>query len=384
MNAVVLTPTSASQFTAALAPAVSRTLSRVVMGLLFAQLWLSQSTLSIVQVGVELLLGVVLVALLFKCRLQRVEIALLLVFVASLGASLAVNPVPVTLLLGKVFGLSVLSLLVFSRFRFDTRDALWVIWINVVLTLWQYIFGNPAWFLAIVLTLGETWRDFAESRPLGLFMSTHASAVLTALMFLWLGRSRVLAGFGLFTLFASGSTNVLLAYTSQVGQRLLAWMGIEKLAVAVGIVAVVGVIVYAETVLHLDLTQLSGVASSREQVSYSIIMSQLISPDYYVRAFTLVPGDPQLMYNEATGDWPNEIGYLSTLQQGGFILGAGYLALLLYRVRGFRVFMAMGMLHFSMQTIPVVVFLLLQWSETLNPRAVAGSVLHFIPARASA
>jgi hypothetical protein len=383
VNAVVLRPASPGVLSASLTPVVSKALSRLVIGLLVAHTWLAQSTLSVAQIGVELLIGGVLITMLAKTRLLRSEIALLLLLGASIGASLVINPVPVTLLFAKVFGLAVVSLLVFSRYRFDTSDALWVISLNVVLTFWQYLFGSPSWFLAIVATFGETWRDFAQSRPLGLFMSTHVSAALSALMFLWLGRNKAFAAFGLLSLVVSGSTNVILAYAGQTTQRILEWLRIEKLAVALGLVAILLLVGYAQTVLHLDLTQMSGLISGREQVSYSIIMSQLASPEYYTRAFTLLPGNPRVLYNEASGDWPNEIGYLATLQQGGFILGAAYLSLLLYRIRGFRVFMAMGMLHFGMQTIPLAVFLLLQWSESMNPRPDApGTVLRFVPARA--
>jgi hypothetical protein len=381
MNAVVVLPAPAALITGSLAPTVSRGLSRLVMALLFAQLWLAQSTLAAAQIGSELLLGATLVVMLRKCRLQRRETALLLVFGLSLAASLAVNPIPVTLLLAKVFGLAILSLLVFSRFRFDTTDAAWIIAMNVLLTVYQYFFGNPGWYLSIVLSVGETWREFAGSRPLGLFMSTHVSAVLTALFFLRLRNNPIFAGAGLLSVFVSGSTNVLLAYVSQAAQRLLAWLHLERLAIGFGIAAAVLLLVYAQTMLDIDLTALSDIVTGREQVSYNIIASQLLSPDYYVRAFTLIPGDPQLLYNEASGDWPNEIGYLSTLQQGGFVLGAGYLLLLVSRIGGFRTFMLIGMLHFSMQTLPLVVFLLLQWSDGMSPRGAPSETFVFVASR---
>jgi hypothetical protein len=381
MTAVTMLRAPAALLSAGLAPTVSRSLSRSVMGLLFAQLWLAQSTLGAAQVGVELLLGVALLVLLRKCYLQKLEIALLLIFGVSVGASLVVNPVLVTVLFVKVFGLSILSLLVFSRYRFDTADAVWVISLNVLLTIYQSAFGNPDWFLAIVLTFGKTWREFAGSRPLGLFMSTHVSAVLSALLFLWLGRSRIFAIAGLLGLVVSGSTNVLLAYTGQLAQRVLGWLHIEKFAVGLAISAALLLLIYAETVLNLDLTALSGFVTGREQVSYSIIIGQLFSPDYYLRALTLIPGDPALMYNEASGDWANEIGYFSVLQQGGFILGIGYLGLLFSRIGGARVFVAIAMLHFSMATIPMFVFLLLQWSDAMNARGSTSETLVFVTPR---
>lgn len=381
MNATVAIPAPIPLVAGCLAPTVSRGLSRLVMALLFAQLWLAQSTLAAAQIGSELLLGATLVVMLRSCRLQRRETALLLVFGLSLAASLATNPIAVTLLLAKVFGLSILSLLVFSKFRFDTTDAVWIIALNVLLTVYQYIFGNPDWYLSIVLSVGETWREYAASRPLGLFMSTHVSAVLTALFFLRMGQKPIFAGAGLLAVFVSGSTNVLLAYVGQLAQRVLAWLHMELLAVGFGIVATALLLVYAQTVLDIDLTALSDIVTGREQVSYSIIAGQLLSPDYYVRAFTLIPGDPQLLYNEASGDWPNEIGYLSTLQQGGFVLGAGYLLLLVSRISGFRTFMLIGMLHFSMQTLPLVVFLLLQWSDSVSPRGASSETLVFVASR---
>ena len=239
------TPTPVSLLPADLAPTLSRGLSRIVVGLLFAQMWLSQSTLGVAQVGVELLLGVVLLTLLRKCQLQRREIVLLLVFGMSVGASLGVNPIPVTLLLVKVFGLSILSLLVFSRFRFDTSDAIWVIAVNLVLTAYQYAFGNPGWFLTVVLAVGKTWRDFVESRPLGLFMSTHVSAVLTALLFLWMGRRLIFTGAGFLGILVSGSTNVLIAYTGEVAGRVLGLLRMEKFALGLAISAALLLAVYA-------------------------------------------------------------------------------------------------------------------------------------------
>jgi hypothetical protein len=272
----------------------------------------------------------------------------------------------------------ILSLLVFSRFRFETADAVWVIVLNVLLTIYQYVFGNPGWFLTIVLAVGETYREFAGSRPLGLFMSTHLSAVLTALLFLWLGRGGIFAGVGLLGLLASNSTNILLAYTSQLMQQVLKRFHVEWLAVGLAISTALLLLIYVDTVLNIDLTTLSGLVSGREQVSYSIIVGQLFSPDYYLRALTLIPGDPVLMYNEASGDWANEIGYLAMLQQGGFILGVGCLALLFSKIRGFRVFFAIVLLHFSMATIPAFVFLLLQWSDAMGPRRTTSEKIVFV------
>jgi hypothetical protein len=201
-------------------------------------------------------------------------------------------------------------------------------------------------------------------------MSTHASATVSAVFFLWLASRRtVMGGAGLVLLVLNASTNVLGAYLLQLTHRILAWLRIDKIAVVAGIAVVVLAIAYAEAVLHFELSTVSAFFSGREQGSFATIISQLLSPQSYVRAFTLWPGDPELLHEELIDAWPNEIGYLSVLQQAGWIFGGVYLAMLFRRIPGFRVLIGVALLHFAMTTIPLIIFLLVQWARDSAPNA---------------
>ena len=354
-------------------PAVSSSASHVFIALLFLHLWLSQSTLDVVQVGVELLLVVALAWMLVKarCRLSVTEVVLVAIFVLTLTVAMLYNSIQVALLNSKIFGLSILCLLVFTKLRFDMRLAVWVLCANVAMTLYQAFFGDPIWFEFVVNTVGGSWRQYLNSRPLGLFMSTHVSATLTAIFFIWLsGRSKLRLGVGFVVLFFNASFYIMASYAAHVGARVLAWWRLDKIVAAIGITIVALAFLNADAVTKFDLTKVSPVFTSREQVGFTVITGQLLNMEAYSTAFTLVPLDSAELSADFVDDKGNEVMYFTVIQQGGFILAALYFILLMMRIPGFRVFMAVSMLHYGMPTTPIVVLLLIQWARTAADASV--------------
>jgi hypothetical protein len=366
-DAIVLPSTGVPVLVRARAlPTASRGLSNAVALLLFAHFFLANSNLKVLQVGVELLLGATLIWMLYRCTLDWLELVLIMVYLLSVTLSCLFNGLVVGLLCAKMFGLAILCMLVFSKVRVDVTVTSWIVLANVLLIIYQSVFGGPAWFNFIVAHVGGVWREFTESRPLGLFMNAHGSASVTAVFFLSLGRRKLVSGLGFVLLLFSRSTYTLASYSFQLLQRLLAWLKIDAVVVPFVIVVALLVFLNAETVLNFELASL-GVFSGREQGSFATIAGQLLSPDAYSKAFTLLPGDPSHL-SDFVNSWANEVAYFTVLQQGGFVLGAFFLAMLLYRIKGFRVFMAVSMLHYGMALTPLMLFLLVHWSREIRER----------------
>jgi hypothetical protein len=346
------------------AKAVPRGLSNGVALLLFLHWWLANSRLEVLQAGADVALGVVLLWLLYKSRLSPLELALLAVFGLSMVASWLANTAAVTLLGTKLFGLAILSLLVFSKLRFNTSVVIPIAVANLLLMLYQFAFGNPGWYAWMLSNFGGSWREWGESRALGLFMSTHASATLTAILFLWWSRGRaLLAAAGLALLLTTLSIYVCAAYLAQVLWGFLERLRIEKPVAIAGAAIVILAFLNADAIINFDLASLSAYFGAREQGSFRIIAEQVFSLEGYREAFTWIPGDPSLLTDISITERANEIALLSVVHQGGIVLGVFYLWLLLWRTKVFWVFMAVSLLHYGMPTIPVIIFLLLQWNR---------------------
>lgn len=342
---------------------VSRGLSNTLVVLLFVHLWLANSSIDVGQIFIELVLVCLLLWLLRNVRLEPLDLVLVVVYALSMALSLSYNSVEVTLLNAKIFGLAILSLLVFSKRSFDARVLMWMMWCHVAFTVYEGVFGGPSWFVSMVSTFGGSWRELVGSRPLGLFMSTHTSATLLAIFFMWLGRDhKSLLAIGSAVLLLNRSIYVLVAYIAHILGLALAWLKVDKIVAAVFLCVLALAFVNAQALLNFDVTTISPYLTSREQASYIFILEQLLSVDAYSWAFTWLPLDSKELASNFINEAGNEVMYFTVLQQGGFILSALYLAMLFHRINGFRIFMAFAMLHYGMPTTPVAIFLMIQWA----------------------
>jgi hypothetical protein len=194
-------------------------------------------------------------------------------------------------------------------------------------------------------------------------MNTHASATLTALFFLWEGRRAWRQVLGFFILLLTRSFFVLTSYLSQIVWRVFDRMHLSKLVAVGAVVLVIVAFLNAGPLIGRDLTAISSYFTVREQLGYGAILEQVLSFDAYSWAFTLVPKDSTQLASNFINWAGNEVMYFTVIQQGGFILALYYFTVLIRRVRGLRVFVAVSMLHYGMATTPIVIFLLLQPME---------------------
>lgn len=340
--------------------------SNVIVLLLFAHMWLAQSTFKPFQIGIELALGATLIWIACRCRLDAFELCIVAVYLVSMVVAVPTNEFLIVMLNAKIYGLALLSLIVFSKTWVDMRWASVILGANLAMTVYQWALGEPAWSAAIIQNFSRNFSEHVGSRPLGLFLSVHTSAFLSGIFLVWLGSRRTLFGGGIVFLLIHRSFFVLAAYLCQLASDRLEKLHMQKLVAALAIGAIVVAVVNMESILAFDLTQVSEIFTDREQVGFTAIAEQVLSPQAYFDALTFIPRDSTLLAGDFINWAGNELMLFTLIQQGGLVLATLFLWRLFSRVWGFRVFLAVSLLHYGMASTPVAIFLMMQWSRRLR------------------
>ena len=346
---------------------------RTLVILLFAHIWLASSVLKEVQIAVELIIGFWLGYLFLRNNWQKHEWLLVGIYAVSMLAAVMTSELAVALLNAKIMGLALLSILIFSKYRIDLTLASWILGANCLVVAYQALIGGPPIVDWMMLNLAKTFAGVVQSRPPGVFMSVHYSAGLIALYFIYLtSKSRVFIFLGVVLLGFHRSFFNLFSFIGQVVYDWITLLRLERALLLLLLIAAGTVITFREEILSLDLTTYSGLFTAREQAGFEIIGAQIFNPESYLKAFTLIPSDSlALAANVFAGsDAGNELQYFTILQQGGIVLSVYYLALLFWKVRGFRAFLALSLFHYGAATVPIAIFLMLQFSMQMRNKFV--------------
>jgi hypothetical protein len=360
------------------APKLSKPLSACLVLLLFGHFWLANSTLKPFQRATEIWIALSLIGILGSCgkKLSTLEVMVTIVYCLSFAISSLYNEWVITLLNAKVYGLGILSLFVFSRVRIDDSATYIIIGANILITLYQYVVGDPAWYVELVEEVGGSWKHLLGSRPLGLFMTTHGSAFLTAAFLLRFGRNTAITSFTGVLLFLTRSNFTIASYVCQFIYNVLRVFKMARYVMPIACVLVLGAFSRVDRILMVDLSHEVGtVFSERDQLSYSAIAEQLLSAEAYRLAFTWLPKDSsQITSEEGFINWAgNEVAYFTMVQQGGIVLCVLYLWLFFRNVPVVAVFFAVSLLHYGTATLPVAVLLSIQASHHFHDRISMGA-----------
>lgn len=344
---------------------------RTLVILLFAHIWLASSVFKEVQIAVELILGFWLGYLFLQNNWLKHEWLLVGIYVVSMLAAVMTTDFAVALLNAKIMGLAVLSILVFSKYRFDLTLSLWILGINSLIVAYQALFNGPPFVDWMMSNVANTFSGSINSRPPGLFMSVHYSATLVALYFIFLSRkSRVFFLFGGLLLAGHRSFFNLFSFVGQMVYEWLALLRLKRVLYLLLLVAAIAAIVLREEIITIDLTAYSDIFTRREQLGFEIIGEQIFNIDSYLQAFTFIPADSKALAANvfAGSDAGNELQYFTILQQGGLVLAVYYLWMLFLRVNGFQFFLVLSLFHYGAATVPIAIYLMLQFSMRMHKK----------------
>ena len=323
-----------------------------------------------IQILVEVILIIWFVNGLFKVKFQFQEIILIVVYLIAIGVSFLTNELHVALLGGKVMGLGILSILYFSKCKLDTRFLDIVFIINIFLIIYWYITGiNITQSMAD--QTGGSWANLS-GRPLGLFMSAHASAYFAAIYLIYyLHRSRFF-GLGLFLIYTTTSLFTLIAYLSQIlitfmSRYIVLFFYTVLLCIGVFVVMLIFVSENSiENMLEILLSPISGIFAPDRIMGIGVIVFQMFNLEALSYVLTIFPNDYRSLLTTWVDDFGNELMLFTYMQHAGLLLFVCYLWVLRSKSRYFFIFSLVGLFHYGDITTPLIVCMLVTYSTLIQ------------------
>jgi hypothetical protein len=324
------------------------------------------------QVICELLLWIFLVMGVLQLKFSQQDLLLLFAFGATSAISLLLNKFEVFALDFKIFGLCIFAFVYFRHVHFNPRGFIAALLVlNAILVSYQFITGQSI----IPTSYFGYYKTYAEDRPVGLFLIPHATCFFVAICILRevatvhrYARAFVMFVFAMLT----QSLTAILALLAQLGMYVLQQSRLARKVL--GPVALILVVVVPITLLYVfgsDLLDASKSTSSYTRYySLAILLEQLYDPTYYMGLLTPYPGDYQsyVELQEATlAAVGNEIGLIKVFVEGGIVLGALTLVLIMRELKYFRVFILVSLLHYSfVVNMPFMLYLMLTYNREIE------------------
>jgi hypothetical protein len=320
------------------------------------------ASLKLLQTTAEVTLLAVLLYAITTVLFGRWETALLILFVAMTGVSVAINPLPVVVTDAKQFGLATLTLVYFSRVRFRSALILPAAAMSVILIVLARIApGVVAPFVSLAKD-----PDFNESRFGGLFLNAHFNAYFLAVAFIYYGYRVRLRGIGTAAIFLTASKFVLVSYLASISARFKVFQIISRfrlLLLALVVLAGAAIVRNQDAIkLFLNAGVLNSAAVILEQALDERFHQMLLNP--FPGDYLAIVSDVKLSYNALSIS--NEIALFAMCIQGGTALALLYLTVLMRRTKFFRVFIAVSLFHYGFVLSPLIVYMLVAYSHEIS------------------
>lgn len=346
-------------------------LMECIVALSILQMFLAATipSLKIFQAPIELVLAGLLAYKVCTVRLSGEHVLLIVVFVFVTLGSFFTQVLDTFLVNTKQNGIGVLSLICFSRVKFNSRLIFPVVAITSVMILVNRV--APELMLPFISLTFDV--EYNTSTFGGIFLNSHFNAFFLAIAFIYYGQQRFLYGGGLVLVYIAASRFILVSYVANlVCSWLLPRYGVSrKIFLIWSMLAVLAVALCMGIYWAADLTELLvgwNASIGETQNSLVVIVLQLIDPAYYTVLLNPVPsgaidvsGAAKLLYLKHDGH--NEIGLFSLATQSGIFLGALYLALLLKNAQLYVAFILLSLLHNNFVMSPLCVYMMVTYSS---------------------
>jgi hypothetical protein len=299
------------------------------------------------QIFLEILLWLLLIYGIIKHEINRIEFAIILVFLLIFIGSSFVNNITSILINFKLFGLFIFSLIYFNKVDFFPKKLLYgFLYLNVIYAILAKIFN---FWIIESLPFFVKQDVYLGSRPVGLLGSPHATSNFLSLFLLYLmyqGKQRVIQLIIIFALYLYSSWTAVLALILNI---IYFWLEkIVKIKINPYLFILSGLLV-AFIGMEIFINFFKDVEEIRFY-SLEIMAPMLFDVNYYKGIFSFFSSNHDLLIlkqENTFADVGNELGIVKIIVEGGIILSFLSLYLILKRINYFVVFFIVTLFHYS-------------------------------------
>jgi hypothetical protein len=289
------------------------------------------------------------------------------IFLIASAFSLFLNDIFTFLLNFKIYFLSISTFIFFRNRIVNSRIIKGIIYLNLIFLVFEILFK---FYPLPIKNLNFKFSGLIGSRPLGLFLNTHLSAYVFAIYIIYKINSKKSFFYSIFlsyNLFSFGSKFTFLSFILQIIDRKSKF------------------IIYLLCLQFIFLVfiyfnvELKNYIFEQIPMSGRFIMEQILDPNTYLDSFSIFPTDylghlhSQIVTNSKDelfsikgNEIGNEIQLITLIMEGGIILCFVYLFFLLRKLKYFRIFIIISLLHYASVTSPLIIFLMLNYQNILN------------------
>lgn len=342
---------------------INNLFSKILILQLVLQSFFAATNLDLIQIFFEILLILTFVFhfILFNVRLNKFELWLLFILIFTTLVSCIINPLEIAILNAKVYIIAILSLIFFSKFSVKPFYITLILFINYIFIIYQMVFGNLP-FSSILNPIVGAFGEYTNSRPLGLFLNTHFSAYLIAIFLIYIGYKKKLFGSGIAFLYITFSKFTIVSYIIHIilKMKFIVYLKryFKKISLVLIILSFTIIIKYSNEIWKFDL----GAA----YVSFNTIAEQLLKIESYTSSFRIFPDDTNKIFESFTNEAGNEVMYFTLIFQGGIILFLLYMIYFTSKLKHFKLFVLISMLHYGFSMSPLVIFLIITYNRKID------------------
>jgi hypothetical protein len=337
--------------------------SKILILQLVFQSFFAATNLDLIQIFSEILLILTFVFhfILFNVRFNKFELWLLSILIFTTLISCIINPLEIAILNAKVYILAIFSLIFFSKFFIKPFYITLILCINYFFILYQIVFGNLP-FSSILNPIVGAFGEYIDSRPLGLFLNTHFSAYLIAIFLIYYGHKKKLFGSGIAILYFTFSKFTIVSYVIHIitKSKIIFYFKryFRKITLILIILSFIIITKYSNEIMNFNL----GAAYT----SFNSIAEQLLTIDSYTLSFSIFPDDTNKIMESFTNKVGNEVMYFTLIFQGGIILFLLYMIYFTSKLKHFKLFVLISMLHYGFSMSPLVIFLIITYNRKID------------------
>ena len=281
----------------------------------------------------------------------------------------------------KIYGLCILTIIYFRKIFFYPQKLILILHIlNFLLITHQFLMGHfivqSAWFFG-------SYKGYANDRPVGLFLTPHASAFFIAIYLIYiinLKKKYFNKIFLLVLISMTSSLTSILAMFAQFGYGIFNFiiMKMNFFKYKIGWIVKLAFIVIpiALTFIFLEeiITFLKAEGGYTRYYSVEIILNQFFDSRFFSDIFDFTPRNYDsfiLKQERGFADFGNEIGFVKLFVEGGFFLGLTTLLILIWRLNHYSIFILVSLVHYSfIINMPFMLFLIMMFNSKLESKNI--------------
>jgi hypothetical protein len=342
---------------------ISSIYSKILILQLILNAFLSGTNLDQIQIFSEIVLILTFIFYfhIFNIRFTKYELLLISLLFFTTTISCIINPFYIAILNAKVFILAILSLIFFTKISVEPFYIIFTLLINYFFIIYQVLFNNLPFSLILNPIIGA-FGEYTNSRPLGLFLNTHFSAYLIAIFLIYIGYKKNIYGMGIPVLYFTFSKFTIVSYIIHIISKSKIIISIKRNLRKISLITVLTIIAflikYSEEIIKLDI----GPAYS----SFNTISEQLLKIDSYTSSFSIFPDDTNKIFESFTNEAGNEVMYFTLIFQGGIILFIFYMIYFISKLKYFKLFVLISMLHYGFSMSPLVIYLITMYNGKID------------------